>query len=69
MKITMSAKGDVIAVNSVNSYLHAENKLIATVGIDNLIVVETKDAILVADKNQVQDVKSVVNELKKSRAQ
>ena len=58
------SKGDVIAVNSVNSYLHAENKLIATVGIDNLIVVETKDAILVADKDQVQDVKSVVNELK-----
>jgi len=60
------SKGDVIAVNSVNSYLHAENKLIATVGIDNLIVVETKDAILVANKDQVQDVKSIVNELKKA---
>ena len=60
------SKGDVIAVNSVNSYLHAENKLIATVGVDNLIVVETKDAILVANKDQVQGVKSIVNELKKA---
>ena len=60
------SKGDVIAVNTVNSYLHAENKLIATVGLDNLIVVETKDAILVANKDQVQDVKSIVNELKKA---
>jgi mannose-1-phosphate guanylyltransferase/mannose-6-phosphate isomerase len=59
-------KGDVIAINSVNSYLHSENKLIATVGIDNVIVVETKDAILVAHKDQVQDVKSIVNHLKKS---
>ncbi|KOO11768.1 mannose-1-phosphate guanyltransferase, partial [Vibrio xuii] len=59
-------KGDIIAVNSKSNYLLAENKLIATVGIDNLIVVETKDAILVADKEQVQDVKSVVNHLKES---
>lgn len=56
-------KGDVIVVNSTNSYLHSENKLIATVGIDDLIVVETKDAILVADKSQVQNVKSVVRQL------
>ncbi|CCN35032.1 mannose-1-phosphate guanyltransferase [Vibrio nigripulchritudo SO65] len=56
-------KGDVISVNSTNSYLHAENKLIATVGLDDLIVVETKDAILVADKKQVQDVKSIVKQL------
>jgi len=57
-------KGDIIAVNSTDNYLHADNKLIATVGIDNLIVVETKDAILVANKDQVQDVKAVVNKLK-----
>lgn len=59
-------KGDVIAVNSSNSYLYAENKLIATVGVDNLVVVETKDAILVANKDHVQDVKSIVNHLKKA---
>jgi mannose-1-phosphate guanylyltransferase/mannose-6-phosphate isomerase len=57
-------KGDVIAVNSANNYLHSNNKLIAVVGIDNLVVVETKDAILVAHKDQVQDVKTIVNHLK-----
>jgi mannose-1-phosphate guanylyltransferase/mannose-6-phosphate isomerase len=57
-------KGDVIAVNSANNYLHSNNKLIAVVGIDNLVVVETKDAILVAHKEQVQDVKTIVNHLK-----
>ncbi|MFT5716074.1 MAG: mannose-1-phosphate guanylyltransferase/mannose-6-phosphate isomerase [Oleiphilaceae bacterium] len=57
-------KGDVIAINSTDSYLHSESKLIATVGVDNLVVVETKDAILVAHKDQVQDVKSIVNHLK-----
>ncbi|MBB1441337.1 cupin domain-containing protein, partial [Shewanella sp. SG41-4] len=57
-------KGDVISVNSANNYLHSNNKLIAVVGIDNLVVVETKDAILVAHKEQVQDVKVIVNYLK-----
>jgi mannose-1-phosphate guanylyltransferase/mannose-6-phosphate isomerase len=57
-------KGDVISVNSANNYLHSANKLIAVVGIDNLVVVETKDAILVAHKDQVQDVKTIVNHLK-----
>lgn len=57
-------KGDVIAVRSDNNYVYSENKLIATVGVDNLVIVETKDAILVADKSQVQDVKSIVQRLK-----
>ncbi len=56
-------QGDVIAVSSNNNYVHSENKLVATVGIDNLIVVETKDSILVAHKKHVQDVKEVVNYL------
>ncbi|MGI2039040.1 mannose-1-phosphate guanylyltransferase/mannose-6-phosphate isomerase [Shewanella frigidimarina] len=57
-------KGDVISVNSTHNYLYSANKLIAVVGIDNLVVVETKDAILVAHKEQVQDVKTIVNHLK-----
>lgn len=57
-------KGDVVVVDSNNNYIHAENKLVSTVGVDNLVVIETKDAILVADKNRVQDVKSVVSKLK-----
>ncbi|MCG7585562.1 mannose-1-phosphate guanylyltransferase/mannose-6-phosphate isomerase, partial [Photobacterium sp. OFAV2-7] len=59
-------RGDVITVGSTNSYLHSESKLIATVGVNNLVVVETKDAVLVADKDQVQDVKSIVTQLKES---
>ncbi|OCH58778.1 mannose-1-phosphate guanylyltransferase/mannose-6-phosphate isomerase [Vibrio splendidus] len=59
-------KGDVIAVKSMNNYVYAENKLIATVGVNNLVVVETKDAILVAEKSQVQDVKAIVQQLKNS---
>ncbi len=57
--------GDVLAIDSKNCYLRAEYRLLATVGVNNLIVVETADAVLVADKNKVQDVKKVVDALKK----
>lgn len=57
-------KGDVFTVDSSNNYVYAENKLIATVGVNNLVVVETKDAILVAEKSQVQEVKAIVQQLK-----
>ncbi|MGB0936903.1 MAG: mannose-1-phosphate guanylyltransferase/mannose-6-phosphate isomerase [Colwellia sp.] len=57
-------KGDVIAHNTTNSYLHSQNKLIATLGVNNLVVIDTPDAVLIADKDQVQDVKNIVNELK-----
>jgi mannose-1-phosphate guanylyltransferase/mannose-6-phosphate isomerase len=57
-------KGDVITVDSTNNYIYAENKLVTTVGVDNLVIVETKDAILVASKDKVQDVKEIVNQLK-----
>lgn len=59
-------KGDVISIDSTDNYIYAQNKLVATVGVDNLVIVETKDAILVAHKDKVQDVKSVVNQLKAS---
>jgi mannose-1-phosphate guanylyltransferase len=57
-------KGDVIAHETTNSYIHSQNKLIATLGIDNLVVIDTPDAVLIADKDQVQNVKEIVNELK-----
>lgn len=57
-------KGDVITVNSKNCYLHGKNKLISTVGVENLVVVDTPDAVLIADKDKVQDIKSVVKVLK-----
>lgn len=58
------AVGDVIAEQTCNSYIYAQDKLVSTVGVDNLVVIETKDAVLVANKDKVQDVKNVVNQLK-----
>jgi mannose-1-phosphate guanylyltransferase/mannose-6-phosphate isomerase len=59
--------GDVITDNCSNSYLRSESRLIAATGVENLVVVETADAVLVADRNQVQDVKNIVNELKSAQ--
>ena len=56
-------KGDVITHGSHNSYVHATSKLVTLVGMDDVIVVETKDAIMVAHKDAVQDVKKLVNSL------
>ena len=56
--------GDVMSHSTRNSYVRAEHRLVATVGLDNVVVVETNDAVLVADKNKVQDVKAIVNQLK-----
>ncbi len=60
-----AAFGDVIAVDSRNSYVHAR-RLVALVGVDDLVVVETDDAVLVARKDRVQQVKDVVAQLKDS---
>ncbi|MEZ9874413.1 mannose-1-phosphate guanylyltransferase/mannose-6-phosphate isomerase [Vibrio breoganii] len=56
--------GDVLTQATYNSFLYSQNKLVSTVGVSNLVVVETKDAVLVAHKDKVQDVKSIVNQLK-----
>ena len=56
--------GDIISHNTTNSYINAGHKLVTTVGVDNLVIVETKDALLIANKNQVQDVKLIVEKLK-----
>jgi len=55
--------GDVISVDSRNSYAYAR-RLVALVGVDDLVVVETDDAVLVARKDKVQQVKDVVAQLK-----
>lgn len=55
--------GDVIAIDSRNSYAYAQ-RLVALVGVDDLVVVETDDAVLVARKDKVQQVKDVVTRLK-----
>ena len=58
------ARGDVLTHNTRNSLFMAENRFVAAVGLDDVIVVETADAVLVADKNTCQDVKAIVNKLK-----
>lgn len=56
--------GDVTLVDTSNCYLHTESRLLAAIGVKNLVVVETSDAILVAHRERVQDVKEIVNQLK-----
>ncbi len=56
--------GDVFAFNSNDNYLLSEGRLLAAVGVDNLVVVETPDAVLVANKESTQDVKEVITHLK-----
>jgi|TARA_Y100000310_G_scaffold250303_1_gene256502 mannose-1-phosphate guanylyltransferase/mannose-6-phosphate isomerase len=56
--------GDVLNIDSKNSYLRAEDRLLAAVGVENLVVVETADAVLVADSDRVQNVKEIVARLK-----
>jgi mannose-1-phosphate guanylyltransferase / mannose-6-phosphate isomerase len=56
--------GDVLVEDSANCYLYSESRLVAAVGLQDHVVVETKDAVLVAPKNRVQDVKTLVGKLK-----
>lgn len=58
-------QGDVLAVNTENSYVLAQHRLVGTIGVDNLVVVETADAVLIADREQVQDVRTIVQRLEK----
>lgn len=60
------AQGDVLMQDSRNTLALSEGRLIACVGVDDLIVVETADAILVAHKNRTQDVKKIVDRLKQA---
>lgn len=57
-------QGDVLTEQTHNSFIYAQHRLTATVGIDDVVVVETKDAVLVAHKDRVQDIKGIVNKLK-----
>jgi mannose-1-phosphate guanylyltransferase/mannose-6-phosphate isomerase len=57
-------RGDVLSHATRNSLVLARHRLVATVGLDEVVVIETADAVLVANKNHAQDVKAVVNQLK-----
>lgn len=56
--------GDVFTHNATNCYINTDEKFIAAIGVENLVIVNTKDAVLIIDKSQVQDVKKVVEFLK-----
>ncbi|WAJ69615.1 mannose-1-phosphate guanylyltransferase/mannose-6-phosphate isomerase [Catenovulum adriaticum] len=57
-------KGDCITHDTNNCLIQSGERLIATVGVDDLVIVDTKDAVMVASKDKVQDVKKVVEKLK-----
>ena len=58
--------GDVITTDSRNTLVHATSRLVALVGVSDLVVIETPDAVLVADRARSQDVKAIVNALSSS---
>ena len=57
--------GDVLTQNTQDSYIYSQGRLVAAVGLRDMVVVETKDAVLVAERSQVQGVKDIVEELKR----
>ena len=62
-----SLNGDVFALKTKNCYINSRDKLVATIGVENLIVVALKDVVLVANKNNSQDVKELFELLKKEK--
>lgn len=58
--------GDVMTHQTANCYIRSEQQLVATVGVQDLVVISTKDAVLVAHKDQAQDVKAIVQQLKQA---
>lgn len=59
-----AARGEAVFVESANTYASSEGQLVTTLGVNNLVVVATRDAVLVADKARASEVKSVVDTLK-----
>jgi mannose-1-phosphate guanylyltransferase/mannose-6-phosphate isomerase len=59
--------GDTLLENTKNSLVYADHKFVSVIGLDNIVVIETSDAILVIDRNQSQEVKLLVNKLNKEK--
>ena len=60
-------RGDVMLEGTTGSYVHADSRLVALIGVKDLVVVETSDAVLVVHKDKTQDVKKVVDQLKANK--
>ncbi len=56
--------GDVVTKNTTNSYIRSDNRLVSVIGLEDIVVVDTPDALLVASKKQVDDVKDIVATIK-----
>ncbi len=56
--------GDCVTIDTTNSVVYSSGKLVTTLGLDNIVVVETEDSIMVCSKDRVQDVKMIVDKLK-----
>ena len=59
-----SIRGDVLTYNTRNSLVHSHHRLVTTVDVENLVVVETSDAVLIANKDDTQAVREIVDQLK-----
>jgi len=59
--------GDVIAIDTENSFIHSGNKLVAAIGVQDMIIIETDDAVMIAPKDRVQEVKKIVALLKNDK--
>jgi len=57
-------RGDVLSLDSSNCLLQASDKLLATLGVENIVAIETSDAVLIAHRDRVQDVKKMVERLR-----
>ena len=58
-----TTSGDTLITNSKNSLVHATSRLVGVVGVENLVIIETADAVLIADRKNSQDVKNIVTQL------
>jgi len=56
--------GDFLGIDTKNCITYSSKRLISTIGVEDLVIVETDDAIMVIDKNRAQDVKKIVDALK-----
>ncbi len=56
--------GDVLTVDTTGTFVHAERGMVATIGVEDMVIISTDDALLVAPKNRAQDVKAIVDQLK-----
>jgi len=63
-----AVSGEVVSIDTTNSLLRSEGPTVATIGLDNVVVVATEDAILIADRSRDQEVKAIVERLRAARS-